>query len=178
MVDSSKYLGVNITNTLSWDKHIDTVTAKGKRTLGFIRRNLKAYPKSTRETSYTSIVRPSLEYAATVWDPVSQQKIKAIENVQRRAARYVHMNYTDRTPSCVTNMISALGWQSLEQCRKNSRLCMLYNIHHHIVDIDPNLYLHKNDSRTRGKDRFFQERSSNEIYRNSFFQRTVRDWNS
>ena len=178
VVDSSKCLGVNITNSLSWDKHIDNVTAKENRTLGFIRRNLNDCPKSTKEISYTSIMRPSLEYAATVWNPVSQQKIKAIENVQRRAARYVNMNYTDRTAGCVTNMISALRWKSLEQHRNNSQLCMLYKIHHHLVGINHNLYLHINDSRTRGKDSLFQEKTSNEIYRNSFFQRTVKDWNS
>ena len=57
-------------------------------------------------------------------------------------------------------------------------LYMLYKIHHHLVDIVPSLYLRRNDSRTRGQDRFFQERTTNYIYRNSFFQRKVPDWNS
>jgi hypothetical protein len=48
----------------------------------------------------------------TVWDPTSQGKIKALENIQRRAARFVTNNYTDRTPGCVTNMITSLGWGS------------------------------------------------------------------
>jgi hypothetical protein len=98
IVDSSKYLGVTLTSKLSWDKHVDNVAAKGNRTLGFIRRNLKDYTRTAKETSYTAIVRPTIEYAATVWDPTSQSKIKALENIQRRGA-----------PGCVTNMITSLG---------------------------------------------------------------------
>ena len=122
-------------------------------------------------------MRPTIEYAATVWDPTSQSKIKALENIQRRAARFGTNNYTDRTPGCVTNMITPLGWQRLEQRRQNSRLCMLYKIQHNLIDINRDLYIRHSDSRTRGQQRLFQERTNNETYRNSFFQQTVRDWN-
>ena len=168
IVDSS-----TLTSNLSWDKHVDNVAAKGNRTLGFIRRNLKECTRTVKETSYTAIVRPTIEYAATVWDPTSQSKIKALENIQRRAARFI----TNRTPGCVTNMITSLGWQSLKQRRQNSRLCMLYKIQHNLIDINRDLYIRHNDSRTRGQHRLFQERTNNETYRNFFFQRTVRDWN-
>jgi hypothetical protein len=42
------------------------------------------------------IVRPTIEYAATVWDPTSQSKIKALENIQRRAARSTILEYQYR----------------------------------------------------------------------------------
>jgi hypothetical protein len=66
VMETSKHLGVTITNDLSWDRHIDNVAAKGNRTLGFIRRNLRECTKQVRETSYLTIVRPTLEYAAMV----------------------------------------------------------------------------------------------------------------
>jgi hypothetical protein len=100
-------------------------------------------------TSYTAIVRPTIEYTATVWDPTNQSKIKALENIQRRAARFVTNNYTDRTPGCVTNMITSLGWQSLEQRRQNSRLCMLCKIQHNLIDNNRDLYIRHSDSRTK-----------------------------
>jgi hypothetical protein len=92
-------------------------------------------------------------------------------------ARFVTNNYTDRTPGCVTNMTTSLGWQSLEQRRQNSRLCMLCKIQHNLIAINRDLYIRHNDSRTRGQHHLFQERTNNETYRNSFFQRTVGDWN-
>jgi hypothetical protein len=172
IVDSSKYLGVTVTSNLSWDKHVDNVAAKGNRTLGFIRRNLKDRTRTVKDTSYTAIVRPTIKYAVTVWDPTSQSKIKALENIQRRATRFVTNNYTNRTPGCVTNMITSLGWQSLEQRKQNSRLCMLCKIQHNLIDINRDLYIRNSNSRTRGQHRLFLERTSNETYRNSFFQRT------
>ena len=61
----SKYLGVTISNDLSWANHISNITAKANRTIGFLRRNIHACPKEVKET----LVRPSIEYASAVWDP-------------------------------------------------------------------------------------------------------------
>ena len=94
-----------------------------------------------------------MEYTCTVWDPSNQTKIKSIEQVQKRAARSVHNNYTDRTPSCVTNMVKSLKWENLEDRRKSARLSMLFKIQHDLIDINRQQYLTPNDSRTRGKKR-------------------------
>jgi hypothetical protein len=40
-VTSAKYLGVTITDKVNWSQHIDSITNKANRTLGFLRRNLK-----------------------------------------------------------------------------------------------------------------------------------------
>ena len=40
-VDSAKYLGVNITQDLNWNHHINEITGKANRTLGFVKRNVK-----------------------------------------------------------------------------------------------------------------------------------------
>ena len=39
-VESAKYLGVTIGEDLQWKTHIDNITAKASRTVGFLRRNL------------------------------------------------------------------------------------------------------------------------------------------
>ena len=39
--ESSKYMRVMVTNDLSWNVHVETVTAKRNRTLGFIKPNLR-----------------------------------------------------------------------------------------------------------------------------------------
>ena len=109
-------------------------------------------------------------------NPYRQKHIKAVEQMQRRAARYVCNNYTDRTPGCVTGMIQGLQWDSLENRRHTSRLQMLFKIKHGLVDVDKELYLKQSDSRTRGFSRFFQARTASEVYYNSF-PRTIRDWN-
>ena len=104
-----------------------------------------------------------MEYASTVWDHSNQEKIKSIEQVQKRAARFVH-NYTDRSPGCVTNMVKYLKWENLEDCRKSARLSMLLKIQHDLIDIDKQQYLTPNDNRTRGKKHFYHERSITDTY--------------
>jgi hypothetical protein len=39
-VTSAKYLGVTITDKVNWSQHINSITNKANRTLGFLRRNL------------------------------------------------------------------------------------------------------------------------------------------
>jgi hypothetical protein len=163
-MEASKYLGVTINNNLSCDRHIDNIVGKGNKTLGFIRRNLKDCTKPVKSAAYTAIVRHTVEYARMAWDPSNQKKIKSIEQVQKRAARYVHNNYTVRTPDCVTNMVIFLKWENLEDRRKSARLSMLFKIQHDLIDIDRQQYLTPNDNRTRGKNRFYQERSKTDIY--------------
>jgi hypothetical protein len=68
--------------------------------LDLIHHNESAYPP---QTSYLTIVRPTLEYAAMVWDPITQTLIQTLENVQRKAARFVINDYTSRTQGCVTS---------------------------------------------------------------------------
>ena len=117
-VDSGKYLGLTISDDFSWHRHVDAVAAKASRTLGFLRRNLGQCTREVKNTAYTSLVRPVLEYASTAWDPTSSEGIVKLEKVQRQAARFVHGNYSERDPGCVTRMVCDLGWETLESRRK------------------------------------------------------------
>ena len=110
-VDSSPYLGVTITHDLKWTTHIKNITRKTSCTLGFLRRNLRFCPSSCRKTAYISLVYSTLEYSAVVWDPSQLTDIDKLENIQKRAARFITQNDGDRTPECVTNMLSDLGLQ-------------------------------------------------------------------
>jgi len=86
-VDVVKYLGIQISHDLRWDKHIDHITAKAILTLNFLRRNINISNPHIKEQSYTAHVRPVLEYSQTVWDPYTAGAVNRIESVQRRAAR-------------------------------------------------------------------------------------------
>ncbi|XP_070196706.1 uncharacterized protein [Littorina saxatilis] len=123
------------------------------------------------------MVRPTLEYAATVWDPHLEQEKAPLEKVQRRAARYVFNNYTDRNPGSVTTMLNKLYWDSLETRRQNMRLVMLYKIKNSLVAIAAAAYTFPSDPRTRGAGRLHQEYALHPALSNSFFPRTISEWN-
>ena len=79
------------------------------------------------------MVRPQLEYAAAVWDPKHDDKIKQIEKVQRRAARCTNCNF-GRTAS-VTDMIETLGWRTLDKRGADARLCLFFKIINNMVAV-------------------------------------------
>ena len=93
VTDASKYLGVNVSDDLTFSRHISEVAGKANRTLGFLGRNFKQCTKEVKTATYTTMVRPVLDYASTVWDPHHQGDIKILEQVQQRAARYVYNNH-------------------------------------------------------------------------------------
>ena len=106
-VDSASYLGITINSKLKWSEHISSISSKASRSLGLIKRNLWNCPRKVRETAYTSIVRPKLEYASASWDPHYKKDISTLERVQRKAARFCLQNF-NKTAS-VTDMLSEMG---------------------------------------------------------------------
>ena len=119
-VDSVSYLGITVNSKLKWSDHISSISSKASRSLGVIKRNLWNCPRKVRETAYTSIVRPKLEYASASWDPHYKKDISTLERVQRKAARFCLQNF-NKTAS-VTDMLSDLKWDTLETKRKKKRL--------------------------------------------------------
>ena len=178
IADSAKYHGVTISDDLQWGKHVQATAAKASRTLGFLRRNFRDCSKRVRETTYKTMVRPTMEYASSAWDPHKAEDINCLDKVNRRAARYVCNNYTERTPGCVQNMLSTLGWESLVDRRKILRLTMMFKITHHLVEIpEANNIIRTSDKRTRGTNRLFVPFTKVTLYQTSFFPRSIQDWN-
>ena len=173
----AKYLGVTIDNTLSWNSHIDIMIKKANNTTAFLRRNLSSCPADVKSTCYKTLVRPQLEYAATVWDPWTQTDISKIEAVQRRAARFTLGDY--RRTSSVSSMLHQLKWDDLITRRQQSKVTMLYRVIHQLVAISSASYLQPTGVRTGGNEmRFLVPLTSVNSYKNSFFPSTIRLWNS
>jgi hypothetical protein len=76
---TTPYLGVTLSNDLKWNSHINIITAKARRMLGMLRRNLSQTPTKIKETAYKTLVRPRLEYCSPIWDPYQQDNIRKIE---------------------------------------------------------------------------------------------------
>ena len=88
-VKVASYLSIQISRDLSWHSHVAKVSAKGNKSLGFIRHNIRTSSKATKTLAYQTLVRPSLEYASCVWAPYLKHLRKAIEKIQHRAVHYV-----------------------------------------------------------------------------------------
>ena len=106
-----------------------------------------------KETAYLSLVRPTLEYAASVWDPHLIKYRNSLEAVQRKAARFVYGDY--RWRASPTHMLKTLGWKNLEARRRDSRLNLMYNITHNITAVSAEeLGMVAADGRTKANHHF------------------------
>ena len=89
-VSEEKDLGVIITSTLSWDSHIHTITAKANKLLGLLKRTCPLLTGvSVRRSLYLSLVKSQLCYATQVWSPAYVTLNAKVEQVQRRASRWM-----------------------------------------------------------------------------------------
>ena len=73
--------------------------------------------------------------------PHTKHNINEIEMTQRRAARWVKNQFPPY--ESVTNMLSELGWRSLENRQIDAQLIMFYKIVHGHVAIQPPAYFDK-----------------------------------
>ena len=87
--------------------------------------DLFSCPQDVKEAAYKSMVRPILEYGSTFWDPHYNGLNDKLENVQKRAARFVTRNYSYATGS-MTGILEELKWETLQKRRKDNRLILLY----------------------------------------------------
>ena len=162
---STSYLGVELSSDLRWNKQVKKTVAKGNQTLGVLKRNLRHCPRSIKDMAYKTTLRPKLEYASAVWDPFTEDNIRKLEAVQRRAARFVCNSY--RQTASVSSMLSELSWPLLEQRRAEARLGLFHRIVHKSVDIDAATLMTRSTRPTR---------KANEV-KFSFIPRTIIQWN-
>ena len=104
-VDSQKDLGVIVTGNLLWNSHVDFISAKANRMLGFLKRNCsREISSDALKVLYLALVRSHLGYCSQIWAPQSViRNILLLESIQRRATKFIcklsktdHYSYRDR----------------------------------------------------------------------------------
>ena len=179
-VKKAKYLGVTITQDLRWDTHVTNVTNRANQKLGLLRRTLKVSSIRAKEQAYKALVRPSLEYASAVWDPYNDKEVSKLERVQRRAARWVVRRF--RQTSSVSEMLEQLQWPPLSQRRRCARLALMFKYHQGLIKIrskaKPTPQPPLRSSRKTNQAAYSHPSCRTEYRKNSFFPRTVAEWNN
>ena len=172
-----KNLGVIWQSDMRWSAHVGKTTQRANTILAFLRRNLSHCPAHLKVIAYKSLVRSGLEYASAVWDPHLQDEIKKLEAVQRRAARFVCSDYGRQ--SSVTRMLERLEWDSLQTRRRTIRLTLFGKVLRGEVAVPTEdiLYINRSNTRAGARGHYQHIRANTETYKQSFFPRTLKDWN-
>ena len=70
---------------------------------------MKNCTRMVKNLTYTSLVRPVVDYSSPVWNPSKKQQISQVEQIQRKAARYVFNDYLVRDSSAIRRLFVRLA---------------------------------------------------------------------
>ena len=130
IIHKTKYLGVQIDNSLNWKEHIKTVSTKVSRAIGFLKHAKTFLPKETLKTLYTAIVEPHLRYCCSVWGCAGSTELNQLQKLQNRAARIITNSSFD-TPS--RPLVDQLGWKTIEQLIASESKIMVFKSLHELA---------------------------------------------
>lgn len=133
-VNTVKDLGVLIDSKLSFSDHIDAITNKAFKSLGFIMRVTQPFSDlGCLKILYYSYVRSILEYCSPIWSPHYITYIQKLENIQSKFVKYLNYRYSrsflDYSDSC-----SHYKLMSLEQRRNLSDMSFLHGLCNGYID--------------------------------------------
>ncbi len=178
-METQRDLGVTVTSNLSWSSHCDYVCAKAYRSLFVIRRNLPtSSPVTLRKQLYLTLVKSHVCYCCQLWRPCLIRDIQSIERVQRRATKYILMDYNSEYKSRLMNlnMLPLMYWLELQdlvflvKCLKDPHDTIGINRYLNPVNSESTRANTKNNLQHR-----FSRLSST---RHFYFFRIVRLWNA
>ncbi len=123
----------------------------------------------------TSFIRPTLEYAAVVWNPHLRKHIEKLEKVQRAATRWVpslrDLSYEER--------LKKLQLPTLTERREIGDMIMLYKCVEGMEKIDVKEYVVPNQSSLRGHSKkLYKKRLKKDVKKCSFPDRAIDKWNA
>ena len=126
-VESYKYLGLLLTNNLSWSPHIVNICSKARKVLGLLYRRFYGYADNdTLKQLYLSLVRPHLDYACQIWDPhLAKDKVQ-LENVQKFACKLASRQWD----AGYQELLDLFELPTLEERRLELKLGLLFKMLH------------------------------------------------
>lgn len=175
-------LGVYLDSKLNMIEHIDIITNKAYKSLGFVMRTCKPFSDTACiKNVYYAYVRSILEYASCIWSPNYITHKQDIERIQRKFIK--HLNFKTRT-QCNSYEAGCAHHKLLSLCNRRTLLDMmlLYDIARSRLDcpaLVSQLALHVPQRRTRHTHfKLFHEPNHRTNYaHNSVLSRLPRTYN-
>ena len=122
---SYKYLGVIISDDLTWSTHINEISNKARKIVGLIYRQFYSWssPQALLQL-YISLVRPHLEYATQVWNPYHTRHINQLEKIQKFALKVCFKQWR----LSYSELLELSTLPSLTKRRELLNLCYFYKL--------------------------------------------------
>jgi hypothetical protein len=134
-VESIDDLGVTFDNELKFNTHIEKISKKAYKMLGFLIRACKDFKNmKTHVLLYESLVKSQLNYCTVAWNPRYIKYVDHIEDIQRRFLKYMSLKFNIHPESTYDERCSSFGLKSLKTIRNENDLLFLYKSLNSLVD--------------------------------------------
>ena len=107
----TKYLGMIVDDSLTWEDHIDYITLKINRGIGIIRRVRQLIPEKALLLLYQTLIDPYFRYCSTVWGQCGEtvkDKLQALQNRTATSIAKVKYEHADHL-----QLLLKFGWLSV-----------------------------------------------------------------
>jgi len=178
--ESARDLGILIRNDCDTSQHVHSIAKKAHGLLSQLKRAFSYRDSEVLPRIYKTYVRPTLEYAVQVWNPMKIGDIQALEKVQRRALSLV----TDQGYMPYENKLQALGIPTLEARRQRGDMIEVFRILNGFSFLKSDDFFthvqdrHEVETRSHTENHLVMEKCSLNVRKNFFSCRIVKDWNS
>ena len=119
------HLGLTLSSEATWGQHINRIYEKASHRLNILRMLKYDLDRKSLLQSYTSYIRPTLEYSNIVWDNCNACEADLLESIQLDAARII-TGLCRGTSHAV--LYRELSWIFLSQRRINAKLIHFFKI--------------------------------------------------
>ena len=174
---SHKDLGIILSEDLSWTNHHQAILGKAYKKLNMVRRTFSLFcTTGTRKKLYVALIRSQLVYGSQIWRPTLLKDIQKLEQIQRRATKYILQDYSSdyKTRLIALNMLPLMMIYEL-----NDIMFFIRNVKEPSESFNIMRYVSFNATNTRsGRNKLIHIRAPSNSKRNFYFNRLVRLWNA
>ena len=122
-VFSSKSLGVQIDQHLTWENHISMISKKIASGISAIKRIRYFVPREILLTVYNALVQPHFNYCSIVWGNCNKGLSQKLQKLQNRAARIITFSGYDVDTD---GIFKSLNWKKLDHQRMIDKCIFMY----------------------------------------------------
>ena len=179
-----KHLGLFLTPTLNFSKHLYEKIKKANKNIGIIKHLSQYLPFKNLNQMYKTFVRTHMDYCDIIYHQAAKitrdgqvlsTLMEEVERVQYRGALAVTGAWKGTNRS---KIYEELGWESLSDRRKVQRLIQMYKIINRLTPSYLREKLPPPSNPFAAELITFQEyRIRTERFRNTFFPDTIKHWN-
>ena len=177
-VKEHKHLGITLTQSLRWNKHIDEISSKCRKKLDIMKSVKWKLDRKSLETIFYSFVLPCMDYGDVLYAGTYDSDLCKLDKIFVDAMRIVS-GATAR--SNIKLLHEETGWPTLSERRANHVLYSFYKV---LNDMCPLPILNTYNTLI-AREQHYVLRNNNipapftrtETYRRSYFPDAIRRWN-